>query len=141
MRLSEAWGLRRQREAYHATLPDEVAALTPSDAENWTPDGHFPEGKRYQHNGRLWKCRQTHDGLNDPNREPGKAPSLWVQVAPEGAGTRDNPIPYEVGMELVEGLYYEENGITYHCTESLAQSNWTLYVLANNVKRYVEVVS
>lgn len=141
MRLSEAWRLRRQREAYNATLPDEAAALIPSDAEQWTPDGHFPEGKRVQHNGKLWKSRQTHDGLNDPNREPGKAPSLWVQAAPSGAGTLDNPIPYEIGMELVFDLYYDENSITYHCTEGLARSDWTLDVLANTVKRYVEVVN
>lgn len=141
MRLSEAWALRRAREAYYSTLPDEVAAIIPYEAEAWTPDGHFPEGKRVQHNGKLWKSRQTHDGLSDPNREPGVAPSLWVQVAPPGAGTRNNPIPYEIGMELVFDLYYDEDGIVYHCTEGLAQSNWTLAVLANDVKRYVEVVA
>ncbi len=117
-----------------------MAALVPSDAEQWTPDGHFPKDKRVQHNDKLWKSLQTHDGLNDPNREPGIAPSLWVQVAPAGAGTRDNPIHYEVGMELAYDLYYDEDGILYHCTEGLARSEWTLAVLANNVKRYVEVV-
>lgn len=104
MKLSEAWALRRQREAYSAALPDEVAALIPSDAEQWTPDGHFPAGKRVQHNDELWKSLQPHDGLNDPTREPGIAPSLWAKVLPGQDGTEigewvqpDSTNPYSKG--------------------------------------------
>jgi hypothetical protein len=140
MTLREAWNLRREREVYHATLPDEVAALIPSDAPVWTPDGHYPEGSRWQYDGKLWKSRQTHDGLNDPTRVPGLAPSLWVQVAPAGAGTIDNPIQYEIGMELELGKYYEENNIKYLCIEALARSDWSLATLAAG-QRFVEVVA
>lgn len=135
-----AKGKRAQLEALSASMTDETAAAIPMWAKRWTPDGHFPEGTRWEKDGKLWKSRQTHDGNNDPTRVPGLAPSLWVQVAPAGLGTRDNPMPYEMGMELELGKYYAENGIIYYCNEGLARSDWTLEVLANTVKRYVEVV-
>ena len=145
MTLREAWNLRREREAYHATLPDEVAALIPSDAPVWKNliGTEVEVGFRFQYEGDLYKVIQG-DANNKHTFQsywkPNEAVSLYVKVAPAGAGTRDNPIHYTDGMELEEGKYYEEDGILYYCNESLARSNWTLYVLANNVQRYVEVV-
>ena len=80
MRLNDAWALRRQREAYSASLPDEVAALIPSDAENWEPDTAYAVGDRRQYGGKLYKCLQPHTSQQAWN--PADAPSLWAEVLP-----------------------------------------------------------
>lgn len=94
-------------------------------------------GTRLYHDDRLWKVRQTHTVQEE--WKPDVATSLYVQiVADEDAGTITNPIEYQVGMELVEGKYYSEEGVTYLCIRELAQSVWHL---ADLVGSYVEVVS
>ena len=93
-------------------------------------------GTRLFHDNRLWKVRQTHTVQEE--WKPDVATSLYVQVVADDAGTIDNPIAYEVGMELVEGKYYIEEGIEYLCIRELAQSVWHLADLVGN---YVEVVS
>ena len=61
-----------------------------------------------------------------------------MQVVKDDAGTIDNPIPFEVNMELVEGKYYTEDGVKYLCVRALAQSVWHLADLVGN---YVQVVN
>jgi chitodextrinase len=80
MRLNDAWALRRQREAYNAALPDEMAALVPSDAENWEPDMAYAVGDRRQYGGKLYKCLQPH--TSQATWTPPDAPSLWAEVLP-----------------------------------------------------------
>lgn len=91
---------------------------------------------RLYHDDRLWKVRQTHTVSEE--WKPDVATSLYVQIVNDDAGTITNPINYEVGMELVEGKYYAEEGVTYLCVRELAQSVWHLADLVGN---YVEVVS
>lgn len=91
---------------------------------------------RLFHDNRLWKVRQTHTVQEE--WKPDVATSLYVQVVNDDAGTIDNPIAYEVGMELVEGKYYIEEGIEYLCIRELAQSVWHLADLVGN---YVQEVS
>lgn len=93
-------------------------------------------GTRIYHDDRLWKVRQTHTVQEE--WKPDVATSLYVQVVNDEEGTKDRPINYEVGMELVEGKYYTEEGVKYLCTRSLAQSVWHLAYL---VGQYVEVVN
>lgn len=92
-------------------------------------------GTRLYHDDRLWKVRQTHTVSEE--WKPDVATSLYVQIVADDAGTIDNPIAYEVGMELVEGKYYIEEGVEYLCIRELAQSVWHLADLVGN---YVEVV-
>lgn len=90
---------------------------------------------RLYHDNRLWKVRQTHTVQEE--WKPDVATSLYVQVVADDSGTIDNPIEYQVGMELVEGKYYVEESIEYLCIRELAQSVWHLADLVGN---YVEVV-
>jgi len=76
----------------------------------------YSVGYKVQHNGTLYKCLQAH--TSQAGWEPGIAPSLWVSIAGEQAGTIDSPIqvPEEVstsGMEYECGKYYSESGVTY----------------------------
>lgn len=94
------------------------------------------QGERLYYDDKLYKVQQTHTPQED--WRPDATASLYVQIVIESeAGTIDNPIAYEVNMELVEGKYYTEEGVKYLCVRALAQSVWHLADLVGN---YVEVV-
>ena len=95
------------------------------------------QGERLYYDDKLYKVQQTHTPQED--WRPDATASLYVQVIAESdAGTIDNPIAYEVNMELVEGKYYTEEGVKYLCVRALTQSVWHLADLVGN---YVEVVN
>ena len=72
---------------------------------------------RVRHDGKLYKCIQAH--TSQIGWEPTNAPSLWSEVEQPGQGdTPDNPIPYNNNMELFEGKYYSQDGVTYVCIRS-----------------------
>lgn len=91
---------------------------------------------RLYHDDRLWKVRQAHTVSEE--WKPNVATSLYVQVVADDAGTIDNPIAFEVNMELVEGKYYTEDDVKYLCVRALAQCVWHLADLVGN---YVEIVN
>ena len=94
------------------------------------------QGERLYYDDKLYKVQQTHTPQED--WRPDATASLYVQVIAESdAGTIDNPIAFEVNMELVDGKYYTEEGVKYLCIRALAQSVWHLADLVGN---YVEVV-
>lgn len=93
------------------------------------------QGERLYFDDKLYKVLQTHTPQED--WRPDSTASLYVQVVADDSGTIDNPIPFELNMELVEGKYYTEENVKYLCTRSLAQSVWHLADLVGN---YVEVV-
>lgn len=96
--------------------------LTPGEALQ--VKDHYPEwiagitvkvGERYLSDDILWECIQGH--TTQENWRPGTSTaSLWKVVDEEHAGTIDDPIPYVTPMELFEGKYYRQNGVTYKCT-------------------------
>ena len=94
------------------------------------------QGERLYFDDKLFKVLQTHTPQED--WRPDTTASLYVQVVKDDAGTIDNPIPFEVNMELVEGKYYVEYDVKYRCTRYLAQSVWHLADLVGN---YVQVVN
>ena len=95
------------------------------------------QGDRLYFDDKLYKVLQTHTPQED--WRPDTTASLYVQVVIESGdtGTIDNPIPYSVNMELIEGKYYIEDDIIYLCTRSLSASYWALRDI---VGQYVEVV-
>ncbi len=126
-------------------LRDKVAEQTDEDAlENielfptWQSriGVQVEQGERLYYDDKLYKVQQTHTPQED--WRPDATASLYVQVVADDAGTIDNPIAYEVNMELVEGKYYTEDGVKYLCVRALAQSVWHLADLVGN---YVEVVN
>ena len=93
-------------------------------------------GERIWDNGNLWKVVQDHT-VSAERRPSLDTASLYVKVQyNDDQGTKDNPIPYSMNMELVEGKYYSEDGVTYLCTRALAASYWHL---ADLVGQYVEI--
>lgn len=94
------------------------------------------QGERLYFDDKLYKVLQTH--TPQEQWRPDTTASLYVQIVADDSGTIDNPIAFEINMELVEGKYYTEEGVKYLCTRSLAQSVWHLNALVGN---YVEVVN
>ena len=95
--------------------------------------------ERYYYDDALWKVVQTHIAQSDWT--PRVAFALFTQVVKsEGGdseiGTLENPIPFSMNMELVEGLYYLDEGVIYLCIESLNQCFWHLAA----IPRYAQAV-
>lgn len=93
------------------------------------------QGERLYFDDKLYKVLQTH--TPQEQWRPDSTASLYVQVVADDSGTIDNPIAFEINMELVQGKYYTEDGVKYLCIRELAQCVWHLNALVGN---YVEVV-
>lgn len=117
MTRNEALEYRRKIENAATLQTDEAALETIWMYPEWKPDTEYAEGVRLRRNGQLWKVRQAHtsQAIYPPSIDTA---SLYVAVAPDDAGTRDNPIEYNNNMELVAGLYYIQNGVVYLCNRS-----------------------
>lgn len=97
------------------------------------------KGFRFQYGGKLYRTEQPEYIFVD-TYVPGTVgtESLFSKVDESHAGTIEDPIPYETNMEIYEGLYYSQNGVTYLCIRSSGQPLYhDLSVLVGN---YVEAV-
>ena len=72
-------------------------------------------GEKYRYGGKLWKVLQSH--TVQETWKPGEGTErLYTEVTESHAGTKEDPIPYGNNMELEEGKYYSQDGVTYICT-------------------------
>ena len=80
-----------------------------------TDKEHRQTWVRGKTSGLLYKCRLSHTTQED--WPPEATPNMWVVVDVTHAGTIDDPIPAERGMEYTYGLYYydSEVGEAYLC--------------------------
>lgn len=115
---------REQAYKLRALIEQAVKSLTDEDAldgvtlfPHWKVGEEYPEGKRVQYNGTLYKVKQAHTSQADWT--PDITASLFEEVARPGQGdSPSNPIPYNNNMELLEGKYYAQDGIVYICFRS-----------------------
>ena len=94
-------------------------------------------GFRFQHEGKLYKVLSAHTfGMN---YVPGiGTESLYARIDESHEGTESDPIPYDGNMELFEGVYYIQNGVTYLCNRSTGAPVYN--ELAHLIDIYVQVV-
>ncbi len=98
-----------------ASLPNATALELKGFYPEWKAGIEVKAGERYRVDDTLWECIQGH--TTQENWRPGTSTaSLWKVVDEEHAGTIDDPVPYITPMELFEGKYYRQNGVTYKCT-------------------------
>lgn len=139
MKRSDALKIRRQLEDLADTLTDETAATVPFMSRIWIPDGKYAVGDRRRYGDILYKCITAHEALNDPNRAPDLAASLWTPISnPEEDGSYNHPVHWVQGMELENGKYYLDNEILYLCIRDSGIG--MSYPLSALVGQYVEVV-
>ena len=113
MKRSEVLNLRKIIEQAAQSLPDETATDAVCLHPVWAIGVSYTAGFKVQHNERLWRCIQTHTSIE--GWQPENTASLWEEINETHSGTIDNPIPYNGNMALVNGLYYVQDSVTYHC--------------------------
>ena len=128
MTRTEALDLRKKvvdgetHEALRPYIEKAAASLDDNDAANavklfptWTIGIAVSVGERYQYADKLYKVVQEHTTQADWT--PDATPAMWAVIDKTHAGTLDDPIPAERGMEYEYGKYYldGEDGKTYLC--------------------------
>ena len=115
--LQQAQAIRDSMDAAAIALTDEQAAKAPRLYPTWVAGLAVKAGDRlyYPATDRLYKVvsdHTTHSGWT-----PDAVPALYTAIDVAHAGTQDDPIPAERGMEYVYGLYYtdSEDGKLYLC--------------------------
>lgn len=137
-----AMQLRPVMEQAAQSLDDNTALTAKELFPQWeklVKDGTTVDrGFRFQYGGVLWRTEQPKYTFVDFYIPGGEGmESLFSKVDNTHAGTKEDPIPYDRNMEIYEGLYYIENGVTYLC---IRDSGIPLYNdLANLIDIYVEV--
>lgn len=100
----------------------------------------YEKGYRFRYGDRLLKTEQPitiFDGIFPP---VAGTESMYSEVSKPDAGfTVDSPIEYNNNMELIEGMYYAQSGITYVCTRSTGVPVYNN--LSDLINIYVNVVS
>lgn len=86
----------------------------------------------------LYKFRQKHTAQAQYPPSVDTA-ALYEAVDLEHVGTLEDPIPYNNNMELFNGKYYSQNGVTYKCNRDSGQPLYNN--LSDLVGLYVEVAS
>lgn len=90
------------------------------------------------YNDKLYKVRQKINTVLE-NQAPSIATAaLYEEINETAAGTQEDPIPYNNNMELFEGKFYSQDGITYKCTRNTEQPVY--HQLSELVGLYVEMV-
>ena len=139
MKRTKILQLRQRLEQMAQHIPEIEAYDAVWMYPKWTEDGSYTAGKTWEHEGKLWRCRQAHDG------QAAYAPSvdtaaLWELIPPPGEeGTIDKPIAYAPGMTLQQGLYYTQSDVLYLCTRD--SGGPVYHDLSALVGLYVEVAS
>lgn len=95
-------------------------------------------GMKVQYNDRLWKTRIEINPVLEiyPPGSKGSE-SLYEEINESHAGTQDDPIPYNNNMELEQGKYYTQGGVTYYCHTGSGQA---VYNDLKDLTVYVEEV-
>lgn len=142
MTRNQAYAFRDAVHTQREAVGDQTAARSSAVYDTWeylVEIGYTAEkaGYRFRYGEQLYKTRL--DGQRFAAEwVPGiDTAALFEAIDIEHAGTVDDPIPYAQGMEIEQGKYYREDGVTYLCTRD---SGTPLYhSLASLVGLYVEV--
>ena len=136
---------REKALALRALIVKASASLSDADAleavelyDRWEPDTAYTLGIRISYDGKLYRVRQAHRSQAIyPPGSPGTE-ALYAKVERPGQGdTPEDPIPYEGNLELYQGKYYAQDGVTYICTRSTGAPVY--HPLSALVGLYVEV--
>lgn len=100
-----------------ASLSDEEALKVKSLYPSWaSKTGEVVDtGEKLYYDDRLYKVRQEHT-VQEQYPPSVDTASLYEEINEKNAGTLEDPIPYNNNMELENGKYYSQNGVTYLCT-------------------------
>lgn len=121
-----------EKAAQSLTDPEALAAVTLYPRwEDLVVLGtvETPEGFKFRYENELYKCRNANPVFRKEWVPGISTNALYVRVADDTeAGTRDNPITADRGMEYIYGKYYKdpEDGKTYLCERTGAAEGETI---------------
>lgn len=87
---------------------------------------------------KLYKVKQTIEKVLENQPPSIDTASLYEEINEKNKGTLDDPIPYNNNMELFEGKYYSQKGVTYKCTRGTEQAVYQ--DLSELAGIYVEII-
>ena len=126
--MHQAQSIRESMDAAASVLTDEQSAKAPRLYPTWVAGLAVKAGDRLYYPGtdRLYKVVSDH--ATQADWTPDAVPALYTVIDVAHAGTQDNPIPSERGMEYVYGLYYLdiEDGKLYLCQRTGEASGGTV---------------
>ena len=99
-------------------ISDEAALKYPVLVYDWSTyvGKSLTTGQIVSYEDNLWRVRQDITTVVD-TQAPGTATAaLYEVINIEDSGTLSNPISYTPPMEIYNGKYYIQNGVTYLCT-------------------------
>lgn len=102
------------------TTDDQAAARAVFLYPHWQPGLEVNTGERYQHEEKLYKAKADH--TTQENWAPGQGTeSIWEVIDVIHTGTKDDPIPFAVNMEVFKDKYYTWADKLYICTRDSGQ--------------------
>lgn len=109
--------LRMMVQPQLATLSDDEALKVKSLYPSWASKigEEVDAGEKLFYDDKLIRVRQKHT-VQEQYPPSVDTASLYEEINERHAGTLEDPIPYNNNMELENGKYYLQNGITYLCT-------------------------
>ena len=133
-----------QAKTMFASLDDQEALKVKELADTWASKmgEQVNVGDRLWYDGKLYKVRMQHTVQEDWYPSVNTA-SMFEEIMEEHAGTKDDPIPYNVeldpqfaGMTLELGKFYIQKGIIYECIEG---TGIPVYAELKDLPRYVKI--
>lgn len=94
-------------------------------------------GYKFRYGDDLYKCVSANPKFHAAWVPGSGTESLYTQINEHNAGTKEDPIPYAGNMELTEGTYYSQDGLTYLCFRGTGSPVFN--ALVDLVGIYVEV--
>ena len=101
-------------------LDDDTAARHATVFPVWAVGVAYKAGQMRTDplNGKLYRVNEGQAHTSVEGWNPSLTPAMWTLVDVTHAGTMEDPIPYDSGMELEAGLYYIQNDVVYRCFRS-----------------------
>ena len=122
------------------SLPDNLALQAAAlyddfeDVVGQTVD----QGFKFRYDGKVWKTVQPKTIIQSIYPPGIGIESLYAVINETNAGTISDPIPYTGNMELENGKYYSQGGVTYKCIRDTGQPVY--HDLSALVGLYVQAV-
>lgn len=88
---------------------------------------------------KLYKVKQKIETVLEDQYPSITTAALYEEINESAAGTLEDPIPYNNNIELEEGKYYSQKGVTYLCTRSTGQAVYNN--LSDLVGIYVQAIN
>lgn len=106
------------------SLTDDEALSVKSVYPQWSEfiNKKLTQGMKVQYSDKLYKVRQDIAAVLENQPPSIDTAALYEEINESHAGTLEDPIPYNNNMELFEGKYYSQDGVTYLCTRSTGQA-------------------